>query len=243
MSEVKFTMVGTTRSGQYVGLAADLGQVGFRNLGGEYRLRIEPADQRAADLLAPAFPRSEWSQPGDGGQFRFSRVIRGEGSLSIQLKLALTALLSEGEVRDCSKAPPLMLELLAEINQANRKQSAPEQTETGRSANEDARSKPTERSDHQRPDDDLTQKPEPTISSREQLQAQARSLGIKGVNSRWSEATLRAKINALMPAAETEEDERHRLIATLRQSKVPGANGASRWSLATLRTKAGKLSV
>lgn len=240
MSEVKFTMVGTTRSGQYVGLAADLGQVGYRNLGGEYRLRIEPADQRAANLLAPMFPRGEWSQPGDGGQFRFSRVIRGESNLSDKLKLALSALLSEGEVRDTSKAPPLMLELLADI----RRPTARPPTETGQSTSNTGGSEPSEPSYHQRPADDFTEKPEPTIlSPREQLQAQARSLGIKGVNSRWSEATLRAKIDALGPAAENEQDERRRLIAALRQSKVPGANGASRWSLATLRARVNKLSV
>jgi hypothetical protein len=226
MSEVKFTMVGTTKSGQYVGLAADLGQVGFRNLGSEYRLRIEPADQRAARLLAPMFPTGEWTQPGDGGQFRFSRVIRGESNLSDQLKMALTALLSEGEVRDSSKAPPLMLELLAEIRQANGKPLALQPLGTGPSSCDD-RSEPLGT----------------TLSTRVQLEARARALGIKGVNSRWSDAVLRAKINALAPAAEKEEDERHRLIATLRHSKVPGANGASRWTLATLRAKASKLSV
>lgn len=206
----KFTMVGTERSGQYVGLAADLGQVGYRDLGGgSFRVRIEPAGQEALDKLSPAFPSSEYKQPGCGGN-RFSCVVAGEVRLREVVKHALAAVLAEGSVRDSEKAPRLMLDLLGELGLTG---GAP---------------------------GDSTALPvaEPGKLSREQLVVQARSLGIKGVNGRWSEATLLAKIAAAGQPAESEEPERSRLIAQLRASKVPGANGASRWSLDTLRSKA-----
>lgn len=69
-----------------------------------------------------------------------------------------------------------------------------------------------------------------------QLLARAKELSVAGANSRWSLATLQAKVAAATPA-ETEEQERVRLVAAVKTAKLPGSNGASRWSLATLRAK------
>jgi len=70
------------------------------------------------------------------------------------------------------------------------------------------------------------------------LLAEAKELGIPGANRRWSAATLLAKVQAHGHAgAETEGEEQARLVAKARELKIPGANLASRWSLATLRSK------
>lgn len=71
-----------------------------------------------------------------------------------------------------------------------------------------------------------------------QLLARAKELKVPGANSRWSLVTLQSKVAAATPA-ETEDEERARLVAAVKASKVPGCNGAARWSLATLRAKVG----
>ena len=74
----KFFMAGTEGTGEYlVLLVTELGRVGIRKLGDSIRIRVEPANDAAADAIRSAFPAATWKQPGAGGQFRFSRVDSG----------------------------------------------------------------------------------------------------------------------------------------------------------------------
>lgn len=159
-SNAKFTMVGTEGTGEYVGLATDNGQVGFRDLGGgEFRVRVEPASGRE-EMLAPHFPG--WKTGIGGNAFRYSTVIStGETGLRQALTQALTALLASGEVGEVSAGCPAFVSEIAQSVKATPK---------------------------------------------------------------------------AVPADEVEE--RTRLIAEVKRLKVPGANFASKWTLATLREKA-----
>lgn len=158
-SNAKFTMVGTEGTGEYVGLATDNGQVGFRDLGGgEFRVRVEPADGRE-ETLAPHFPG--WKTGIGGGAFRYSTVIStGETGLRQALTQALTALLATGEVGEISQGCPAFVSEIA--------------------------------------------------------------------------SSVKAKPQTV---AVTEVEERTTLIAEVKRLKVPGANFASKWTLATLRQK------
>jgi hypothetical protein len=73
----KFDMAGTEGTHQYlVPVTTEQGRVGFRVLHGQVRVRVEPADPRAAGQLARHFPREDgWKQPEPWGQFRFSKVF------------------------------------------------------------------------------------------------------------------------------------------------------------------------
>lgn len=108
----KFTMVGTEGTGEYVGLATDNGQVGFRDLGGgEFRVRVEPAAGRE-ETLAPHFPG--WKTGIGGKEFRYSTVVStGETGLRQALTQALTALLATGEVSEVSQGCPAFVSEIA----------------------------------------------------------------------------------------------------------------------------------
>ncbi len=70
-------VAGTERTGQYACLVmTDLGLVAVRPLLSSVRVRVEPSDPQAAAQLAKYLTRAKgWTQPGDGGENRFSRVL------------------------------------------------------------------------------------------------------------------------------------------------------------------------
>jgi len=76
----KWKMAGTERTGEYVVLARTRrGRIGVRVLKsfgkGHARIRVEPLARAPLGKMARSFT-SDWKQPGDGGQNRFSRVVR-----------------------------------------------------------------------------------------------------------------------------------------------------------------------
>ncbi len=165
MKNPKFFMAGTEGTGLYIVLLLSaLGRIGIRALsGGIFRVRVEPASTEAAAILAPAFPSSNWKQPGNAGQDRFSTEVRGgEDALKSTLLPACQALLAVLEGVEVNPDAPSWFK-------------------------------------------DLAQPPAPVTAE------------------------------PLVVAAQSERDV---LIARVRALKLPGANAASRWSLATLRSKA-----
>lgn len=74
-----WSMAGAEKTFDYVVvLRTRLGRVGYRDLNGSYRIRVEP-ESRGRDPLARVLTRSSgWKQPGDQGQDRYSIEIRRE---------------------------------------------------------------------------------------------------------------------------------------------------------------------
>lgn len=90
----KFYMAGTEGTGEYIVVACTaLGRVGYRELGGETRVRVEPSDQQAAEAMAGLFAEG-WKHP-DSEQFRFSRVVCGEEAVTEAVSLGLKAIGAE----------------------------------------------------------------------------------------------------------------------------------------------------
>lgn len=88
-----FYMAGTDNSGEYVVVAASpLGRVGYRDLGNEVRVRLEPASQPAAEAIAPLL--TGWKQPDE--QFRFSVVTPKGAAAEIVVRRALAAIQAGG---------------------------------------------------------------------------------------------------------------------------------------------------
>ncbi len=66
-------MPGTEGTGEYVVVAAtDMGRVGYRELEGGYRIRVEPLNDRELQLLSG---RSGWKQLGEDDQPRYSTIV------------------------------------------------------------------------------------------------------------------------------------------------------------------------
>lgn len=99
-------MAGTEGTGQYhVVVATKLGRVGYRPLGGGFRVRVEPRDPAAAAVLAGSFPASEWRQP-EGSWFRFSTtVVDGKVAARKALNLAIKAVGSSAKLNPLSAEP------------------------------------------------------------------------------------------------------------------------------------------
>ena len=225
----KFYMAGTEHTGRYVVvLLTALGRVGYRDLGGGvFRIRIEPANQEARSKLRPSFPG--YKDGIGGSEQRFSTVIQGgENGLRSVIANAVKALVPGGQVEVNPAAPDWAKELVEACNILTPPQPPAAEAQ---------------------PEVDTDTKPAETTATddHETLVAEARKLGIRGVSSRWTVATLKRKIaerktvNFEAPqetrGAETDSEERDRLISEVRQRKLPGANLAGGWSLATLRAK------
>lgn len=91
-----WVMAGTEGTKEYVVLVRTphCGRLGVRDLGGAdtFRVRVEPVDQGAAEILQERFGSADdWKQPGDDDQFRFSKVVDFEG-LQEEVSFALEAL-------------------------------------------------------------------------------------------------------------------------------------------------------
>ncbi|HEY9776361.1 MAG TPA: hypothetical protein V6C81_21550 [Planktothrix sp.] len=104
----QFTMIGTEKTGEYVGVALKRAQVGFRDLGNNmFRIRIEPtARERAA--LSPLF--NNWTTGMGGGEFRFSTVVFGQTELVHRVKAALAVINSPGRIVGSDGCPQWLLE-------------------------------------------------------------------------------------------------------------------------------------
>lgn len=92
-------MAGTEKTGQYVVVARSaLGRVGYRWLGCNFRVRVEPADEAASALLAEKFVG--WKQPDQFGGLRYSTMGQGGVELVAELlvcvKYALDAFTNGG---------------------------------------------------------------------------------------------------------------------------------------------------
>jgi hypothetical protein len=88
---IKFTMVGTERTGSYEGVANSRAQVGIRDLGdGTFRVRVEPA---SGERMALAASFSGWTTGLGGKEFRFSRVVLSN-RLKATVKRALEAVVA-----------------------------------------------------------------------------------------------------------------------------------------------------
>ncbi|MDB5186620.1 MAG: hypothetical protein JWM07_92 [Candidatus Saccharibacteria bacterium] len=80
--ENPFHMSGTEGTGEYKVLASSsFGRVGYRDLGYEVRVRVEPSPTQAENIAQTLSPDAGWKQPGDGGQDRFSIIVpKGEAA-------------------------------------------------------------------------------------------------------------------------------------------------------------------
>lgn len=77
-------MKGTTGTSFKLVAAFLSGRLGYRNLGsGQFRVRVEPT--QGYNLSFPNGPTG-WTQPGDGGQNRFSIVVQDQTNLRAALK-------------------------------------------------------------------------------------------------------------------------------------------------------------
>jgi hypothetical protein len=114
----QFDMAGTEGTHEYIVLAeTERGALGYRELGGSFRVRVEPAQGHAAELSAD-FPRvAGWKQPGDSGQQRFSLVVHNGAALKDALVRALGALLG-GEAAVNLNVPTWALKLTVACEQA-----------------------------------------------------------------------------------------------------------------------------
>jgi hypothetical protein len=85
----KWYMAGTEGTGKYVVIASSaLGRVGFRDLGGSVRVRVEPTNAEKAKDMAGTF--AGWKQPDK--QLRFSLVVSGKKDVNKAVKLALKSI-------------------------------------------------------------------------------------------------------------------------------------------------------
>lgn len=99
MFEVKKHIAGTEGTHNYAIIAETaLGLVAVRILAeGRYRVRVQPADHAAGQLMAQTLSRiSGWKQPGDQGQDRFSTVPTGGAELHAEVSQAVAALTAGG---------------------------------------------------------------------------------------------------------------------------------------------------
>ena len=220
-----------------------IARVGFRDLGGgTFRIRVEPnfrpgdplymagtegtgryvvvATGNPVDSSVLSAQLPGWTAGYGGSEYRFSTVTcGGQQAAIVKLGLALNAAFASNPTGTTINpdAPAWAKSLVPVVTTL-----------------------PTEKT--------IVAPPAtPAPDDKAQLLAQARELGIKGANSRWTVVTPRAKVAAATPAeptppAETEADERVRLIADLRARKVRGACFATRWSTETLRAKAANAS-
>jgi hypothetical protein len=94
-------VAGTERTGNFAKiLHTDLGLVAFRLTGGYVRVRVEPANNEAAEELAKKLTWERgWKQPGDSGQNRFSKVFYTSGEAIEGIEFAIKALGREGKKR------------------------------------------------------------------------------------------------------------------------------------------------
>jgi hypothetical protein len=77
-------MAGTEGTGKYTVVAQSaLGRIGFRTLGNDVRVRVEPVSSEASKALAEQFPTSSWKQPEPFGQKRFSIVVAADQAIAV----------------------------------------------------------------------------------------------------------------------------------------------------------------
>lgn len=197
MNENRFYMAGTQGTGQYIVVALSArGRVGYRPLSNSARVRVEPASQEAAELLAQSL--SNWKQP--DGQFRFSTVTGSEAALHAALEKALIALGSEGlEVNP--DAPDFAKKIVESVHQRQpeiAKSSAPQAVPPITIQVEPAGEAPAEDIPSAQPDAKKKAKLETMEQERERLVAQIRARKLPGANaaSRWSLETLRRKLSS-----------------------------------------------
>ena len=91
------TMAGTEGTNQYRRVAeSSFGVIGYRLLGNQVRIRLEPATEAHAAKIAETLTRATgWKQPGDSGQNRFSTVLP-RGIVAVDAFDAAYALVKRG---------------------------------------------------------------------------------------------------------------------------------------------------
>jgi hypothetical protein len=182
----KFYMAGTEGTGDYTVIAVtDLGRIGYRVLGSAWRIRVEPATEKASAALKAVCAKPEWKQPGEGGQFRFSTVQATDGDHRDALVVALTVLLFGAQTVDVNPdLEPWLTKLVAGCREVGREPEIAHLGTTVVASTAD--------------DGDVLAPPLPETADEERIRlvAEARKLGIRGANSRWKLETLRAKVAA-----------------------------------------------
>ena len=103
----QFTMVGTEKTGKYVGVATSRAQVGYRVLGNNvYRVRVEPVESER-EALAAVF--GGWKIGFGGSEYRFSMVVIGHNLLQASVFNALKAIKAKGRVVASVNCPDWLL--------------------------------------------------------------------------------------------------------------------------------------
>jgi hypothetical protein len=119
--QAQWYMAGTEGTGEYlVVLRTRLGRVGYRDLNGSYRIRVEPKPEGRDPLATVLTQSSGWKQPGDQGQDRFSIVVQ-RGQLFDVLGSAIEALepVERGAEVNPS-APQWAQQLVKQVRQSDR---------------------------------------------------------------------------------------------------------------------------
>lgn len=223
-----FSMPGSEGTGKYKPvIKTNLAQIGVREFRPNwYRIRVEPTSAESAAKLAQCLDRTCWKQPGDQGEPRFSIVVEGLQACNEILRLAMTAV-SDGVhwVRVYPGMPTPVVKLVP---------APPASTE------------PTGNTSKAQPD--ITSgayltNPFPGVwelqnfgelldksldrSMRKLTLSLARSIGVKGVNSRWGLAALQAGVSK----------KQAEMVLEARQRQLPGCNLAAVWPVETLCRK------
>ncbi len=106
-------MAGSQKTNEYVVMAGtSRGRIGVRRLPcgqcgtDHFRVRIEPANKKAAASIAKGLtPAEGWKQPGDEGQFRFSKMVDTLDDLGLVVKEGFKPL--KGRTKDVLVNPEL----------------------------------------------------------------------------------------------------------------------------------------
>ena len=100
-------MAGTEGTNMYLVLASSsFGRIGYRLLGHQVRIRLEPATEAHADKIAEVLTQDDgWKQPGSGGQNRFSICLPRGNAAVAELRLAF-GLIKRGRPIKYNPVPP-----------------------------------------------------------------------------------------------------------------------------------------
>jgi TIR domain len=110
----KWYMAGSDGTGEYVVvLSTRLGRVGYRQLEGSYRIRVEPGYTDQSPLARLLTRSLGWMQPGDEGQNRYSIVVPTE-RLPGELEFAIRALEPRGVEDEVNPLIPAWIQRIVE---------------------------------------------------------------------------------------------------------------------------------
>lgn len=113
--EPTWQMAGSEGTGQYfVLLRSSIGRIGFRNLIGSFRIRIEPALREPEFVSQILTQKKGWKQP-SANQNRYSIVVK-DSQFSALLCSAVRVLCRNSQPEINPSTPPLIKDLVSRIN-------------------------------------------------------------------------------------------------------------------------------